>query len=503
MSHRCLFLDDWHIGSMEGLKRQGHPAQRYPGNPILAKTFPWEQCRVQLYGRCIVHNPETQRYQMYYIAQPRCEHYPNVAVAGEPAVGWVTLPCYAESEDGIHWERPLRPDVSFEDCAQTNILDLRRGPSFEPGILWDAHEPDPQRRYKAFVWDQDFHIPVPGKVTFPRNAQNVPMIRVLDEAGNVAYEQIYDTWGIRLAFSADGIHWRNDPGWAFRCYSDTGQSVLYDARLGKYVAFGRFNNATFTTSEVTYGKDTGTAFNIGRNVARVESEDFLHWSEPELVLAADSHDPDSFQINSMPVDLYEGLYIGLMEVDVRPHPNPLRPIQLAASRDSRHWTHVADRFDCLAAPAPDAWDSGVHAGWVRPATGLFVRDEEVRMYYNAGPAEDPFAGIGMARWRRDGFVSLHAGESGGTLLTRPFIPDGPTLHLNIAAPDGEVTVRVCDIQGRAVETWTVSRPSATVRGDHTDIAVDWRDSDFGTRIGKPVSLRIEMRSADLYSFWTT
>lgn len=508
MNYRSLFLDDWHISRMEGLERRGHPAKRYAGNPVIARQFPWEQCRVQIYGRCVVFNEETRHYQMYYIAQPRCEHYPNVTVGGQKQVGWVTLPAYAESEDGVHWERPLFKDVPFEDCAETNILNILRGPSFEAGILWDPHDPDPQRRYKAFIWDQNFAMPVPGKVTFPRNEQGVPMIRILDDNGNTAYEQLYDEWGIRIAFSPDGIHWQNQPGWAFRCYSDTGQSVVYDRRLGKYVAFGRFNNATFTTGEVIYGKDTGTAFNIGRNVARVESDDFLHWSEPELVLAADAEDPESFQINSMPVDLYEGLYIGLMEVDVRPFPNPLRPVQLACSRDGRHWTRAADRFACLAPPEEGAWDHGDGSGWVRPGTGLFVHGDEVRMYYNAGPGataygQDMFAGIGMASWRRDGFVSLRAGETGGELLTRAFTPRGPELHLNIGASGGEAAVQVCDIQGRPVESWTVSRFSQPVRGDCLDTVVRWDGSDFGTRIGKPITLRIRMRNADLYSFWTS
>ena len=38
-------------------------------------------------------------------------------------------------------------------------------------------------------------------------------------------------------------------------------------------------------------------------MARVESTDFIHWSEPELVLAGDYEDPESLQINSMPVEV--------------------------------------------------------------------------------------------------------------------------------------------------------------------------------------------------------
>ena len=96
---------------------------------------------------------------------------------------------------------------------------------------------------------------------------------------------------------------------------------------------------------------------MGRSVSRVESKDFFNWSDPELVLAADHEDPESFQINSMPVDLYEGLFLGLIEADQRP------------SRDGRQWTRVADRAAFLEPGEEGGWDDyGTES--VRPATGL-------------------------------------------------------------------------------------------------------------------------------------
>ncbi len=336
-THRCLFLDDAHIDQAPGLEVVGHPAKRYPGNPLFVKKFPWEKVRIQLYGRAVVYNAERKLYQMYYIALPNSPHYPNLRVGGAKKVGFVTLPAYAESSDGLHWERPLRRDVSFEDVAETNLLDLNFGQSFEASILWDEHEQDPSRRYKAFIWDQIFELPVPGKLDYRRAAPTAEFPRgelldqlIRDDSGKIIYERPYNNFGIMVAFSPDGIHWDKHPGWVIPCYSDTGQSALYDSRIGKYVAFGRFRKP-HTLAKLYPASETGqgaaqwrkglTAFDIERNVARIESEDFIHWSEPELVLAGDSEDPESFQINSMPIDFYEGLYVGIMEVDVRPLPN--------------------------------------------------------------------------------------------------------------------------------------------------------------------------------------
>jgi hypothetical protein len=438
---------------------------------------------------------------MFYLAMPHPTHWPNIRVGGVRKVGHATLPAYAESTDGIHWERPLRKDVSFEDVAETNLLDLHEGASYEAGVLWDAHDPDPSRRYKAFVWDQHYEMPVPGKLDIRRAAPSLAFPKGLmvswlirDEAGKIVYEQPYNDYGIRVAFSPDGIRWKKHPGWVIPCYSDTGQSVLYDPRIGKYVAYGRFNQQ----------KDS-PAYYIGKHVSRVESTDFIHWTEPEYIMGGDSRDPESFQVNSMPADFYEGLYIGLMEVDVRPFPNPARPMQLAVSRDGRQWTRVANRCPMIEDPPAGAWDADAgpeHHGFVRPATGFFIHGDQVRFYYSNSSGRDLLGGVGMATWRRDGFVSLHAGSEGGELLTRAFIPTSPDLHLNIDASQGEATVRVCDFQGRTLKGWKIDEPSAPIRGDQIDTIVRWPGSDFDQRVGKATTLRIRMKNADLYSYWT-
>ena len=64
--NRCLFLDDWHIAKMDCLQRRGHPAKRYPGNPLIVREFPGEAARVQVYGRCVVYNEEQKLFQMFY-----------------------------------------------------------------------------------------------------------------------------------------------------------------------------------------------------------------------------------------------------------------------------------------------------------------------------------------------------------------------------------------------------------------------------------------------------
>ena len=513
MDVRALFLDDFHIGTMQGLERRAHLAERYHGNPLITREYPWEQARCQLYGRCVVYDSERDLYQMYYLAIPRAEAYPNVRVGGKAqpsASGFVVL---AESEDGIAWKKPLRSDITYEDEALTNILDLHNGCSAEQGVLYDPWDPDGSRRYKAFIFDQHYAIPVRGEQRFLQEGTR-RYRQIVDEQENVLFEQDYEDFGIRIAFSRDGVHWNKQNGWAIKCYSDTGQSPIYDPNLGKFVAFGRFNHSEFLRRGRVHGPRHLDQYYVWRNVSRVESDDFINWSEPELAVSADSEDPPSMQINSMPTDIYEGVYVGLLEVDCRPLEAGSRPLQLATSRDSRVWTRVAGRAAFIE-PVTDenAWDYHLDGLSVRPSTGLFPVGDQVRFYYS-GYHEETGMAIGMASWRRDGFVSLHGGSQGGELLTRPFIVRGPNLHLNLDASDGECVVQVCDLQGaprtgqdvhspylQGTGDWGVSRWSQLVRGDELDVTVVWSDDDLRDRIGKPVTLRIKLTNADLYSFW--
>ena len=197
-----------------------------------------------------------------------------------------------------------------------------------------------------------------------------------------------------------------------------------------------------------------------------------------------------------------------METDVRPE---RMGMQLAVSRDGLQWTRVADRFVFLGQQQdPEAWDQAAPTDWVRPATGLHTVDGEVRFYYNAGPLADGCYGIGMARWRRDGFVSITSDAEGGELLTGAFVADGSKLHLNVDAGSGEVRVKLCNLQGQPFEErkWHLaglppSEWSDPIRGDHLDSVVEWADGgDMSMLRGRPVALRIRLRGTRLYSFWT-
>jgi hypothetical protein len=65
-SRKQLFLDDYLIASSQKVRRQIHPARKFPGNPVLRPTEPWEGGGAIVYGSVLW---DEGRYRMWYLTQ--------------------------------------------------------------------------------------------------------------------------------------------------------------------------------------------------------------------------------------------------------------------------------------------------------------------------------------------------------------------------------------------------------------------------------------------------
>ena len=103
--------------------------------------------------------------------------------------------------------------------------------------------------------------------------------------------------------------------------------------------------------------------------------------------------------------------------------------------------------------------------------------------------------LGLATLRRDGFVSVEAGEEEGWLLTHPVLIEGETLHLNVESR-GAVRVELTDDTGIPLQGY-----AATVQaGDYLDATLNFAEPLAALR-GREVRLRVSMQRANLYSYW--
>ncbi len=152
---------------------------------------------------------------------------------------------------------------------------------------------------------------------------------------------------------------------------------------------------------------------------------------------------------------------------------------------------------------PQAWNYGN----VQSAGGccLVVGD---KLYFYAGGTKwgagsfDPNH-TGLAILRRDGFSSLDAGETAGSVTTRLLRFSGAHLFVNVAAAKGTLRAEVLNEQGQPIAPFTADN-CEPVSSDSTKILVKWKGAeDLSALTGQPVRFRFHVKNGSLYAFWVS
>jgi len=232
----------------------------------------------------------------------------------------------------------------------------------------------------------------------------------------------------------------------------------------------------------------------------LESDDLHHWTPPRVVLCADALDAPDTQLYDMHPLPYESLWIAPLRV-YRWRQFKQVEIQLAHSRDGRHYARSADRQVFLPLGSEDEWDADYNIC----ANPFFVdMGDELWIYYTG--SRNPARGheewqhrIGLAVMPRDRFVSVDGGANRGVILTRPLDLTGSHLHLNVDAARGRVRVAVLDADGGALPGLGLD-DCLPIGDDSLDATVAWKE---GRGLGgkRRVRLQFELRQAALFSFW--
>jgi hypothetical protein len=448
-----LFLDDYSIAQMTGITRRVNQAEKYP-LPVIEPDQPWEAGLVMLFGT-VMHDDEEQIYKAWY-----CSGAHDVA--------------YAVSQDGLHWDKPRLDVVRYKGTA-TNIVvgHGELGHFYElNGVLKDANDPDPARRYKmGFVsLERGFDG------TYPHQFHNG------------------ERRGFGTAVSPDGIHWTLENDFATTDVCDISR-FYRRPETGTYVVFGR--------TKLTPGRNDGrwALYGWGRAVHYLESPDFRTWGEPQLVLAADARDPQGAEVYSVSAFEYEGLTLGLIQMFYGLADQGNLDLQLGLSRDGRQFARVEPRTPFIPEGPVGSWDRfNISIGSLPPVS---VGDE-LWFYYGGrtyrhspyqGNDKGPPAGrIGLARIKRGRFLALEASFAGGTVLTRPLVLAGTALRLNANARYGAIDVALLGAQGNELATCVVQGE------DGTAVKAGLDGQTLSGAKGSPVQLRLTLRNAQLYGF---
>lgn len=137
---RQLFVDDFLIEATT-LERQLYYPEYYSGNPVLAPNKRWESVSntgdgfAAPFSDGVWYDEADSKYKMWYEAGGGAYSQKNAGVT-----------CYAESTDGITWDKPTTVGI----VSGTNIVDYNS--VRDASTIWiDKQETDPSKRYKMFL----------------------------------------------------------------------------------------------------------------------------------------------------------------------------------------------------------------------------------------------------------------------------------------------------------------------------------------------------------------
>jgi hypothetical protein len=454
-----LFLDDQMLSCQRNVGRRVETPAKHPKNPILQSEYPWEEDYVTVYGSVLRNETDTGFRMWYMSGLGKKEQMMN----------------YAESEDGINWQKPRLDITSYRDCKQTNIL---LGPEVNihgPCVLRNPLEGKPDERYLVFYDSYSKYRP------------EVPEVQSV-------FRWTY------TATSPDGLHWSPRQGRpAVAGKSDTGQSVVWDPIRKRFLAYMR-----------GVLDEHGTRV---RYVRCAESEDFEHWENERELLRADERDGGARgQLHQLSVTKYHDVYIGLLSLfhidDV--YSTPEHPIfeegkcdaQLVVSRDGVHWQRVADRAVFLPLGEDGQWDSQ----WIVTASQMLLYDDKVWIYYAATDrtrSQGHRYQIGLAQLPRDRFVSLgprHEGEDGYIELKPQHYGTGD-LAVNADASKGQIQVELRTLEDKILDGF--SRHDCTgIVGDDLNHAVHWQGKalrDATIEHNGPLRMRLYLCQARIFA----
>ncbi|MAE66441.1 MAG: hypothetical protein CMJ18_19405 [Phycisphaeraceae bacterium] len=505
------FVDNHVIEMFNFVTRTMHRPTPHECNPLIRKDRPWE---VVLYFRTNTWNVYWDDQETLYKCWYEDLAYDFDTFSGRKsdthgleAPGFHEV-CdsrylYAESADGVHWEKP---ELGYRDVdgRRTNIClgNERDGKAHAASFLLDEMEEDPSKRFKVIFWNERKDL--------------------ADAINKVGYSPDGRTWTLSdepVTFGGNSGRGTGDVIIVNR-NRQTGEYTM-DTRIAHMCEHpGGWSNPDVPGWGLPIHPNEPTR-NARRRIYYAYSRDFHDWTPPQQIMT-----PDLVEDNLD--DEYYGLarfrlgdlWVGLLN---RFHRTPnTMSASLVYSRDGSNWHHAGQRQPFLAPRVddPNAWDRYMAECCCQP---VFL-DDEIRVYHagsnfhhdwwqfgfqeqmdhpeaKAGPASGETA-LGLATLRPGGFVSLDSDEREGILITRPLASRGGELQANVQCRnDGFFRVALLDVQGNELSGYEKSACD-TFAGDSTGHVVTWggRSALPAEAMSRGVKVCFYSRRASLYSF---
>ena len=422
---------------------------------VLAFDRPWEGAFCAYVT--VLHSAD--KYQLYYRGLAR----------SDPDVNKNQVTCYAESTDGKVWTKPALNLFPHSDAGTSNIVlaDASVSHNFcpfidtRPGVA-------PGQRYKA----------VGGSQT----------------TGLIAYA------------SPDGAHWqklRDAP-------------VLTKEQIAESNVFDSQNVPFWSESERKYLLYYRVYKNHKRRIARVQSDDFLTWTNPTLMEYRHADQPapieELYTNQTHPYFRAPHIYVATAARFMLGR-RVLTTQQAAAIHvDPKYFNDTSDAI-FMTSRGGSVYDRTFMEAFVAPGIGaenwvsrtnypalnvVQTGENEMSLYVNQNYGQ-PTAHLRRYSLRLDGFASVHGDYDGGEMLTHPLKFTGSQLFLNFStSAAGGIRVELQDDRGAVIPGFALADCQELI-GNEIERPVTWKGGDVTKLSGRSVRLRFVMHDADLFA----
>ncbi len=386
--------------------------------------------------------------------------------------------CYAESKDGINWNKPKLNLFAWKGSKENNIIWLG-GPETHNFAPFKDTNPNckPDEIYKA----------IGGTVT---------------------------SKGLLTFKSKDGIHWKklSDRPVVTKGAFDSHNTCFWDVEQKRYIMYVRYFDA---------GQFKGL-----RSIGVSYSTDFTNWTEPVGIIYPNSPPQQMYTNQIGPYIRAPHILMGFptryVAKTLNEHGKQLDPVTLRNLLTKTHTRLGTDLTDGVFMTSRDGqafrrWDEA----FLRPgpqSAGHWIYGDNYQSYglwETASPEGTNEISMHFTEYawldakhqsrrytiRLDGFVSLNAPLSGGELLTKPLLFSGKKLSINYSTSAlGSLRVELQDADRKPITGYGID-DCLEHYGDSVQQTIAWKNgTDLSALAGKPVRLKFVLKDADLYSF---
>lgn len=429
---RELLVDDHLLERLDGASILYHRPE--PKEVVLTCDLPWEG-NISAYYTLF---QDGDRYRMYY----RGAHFDtSTKKSAHPEFA-----CYAESRDGVHWEKPKLGLVEFNGSRENNIVLAGEGThNFTP---FRDENPDcpPESKYKALAGDSK---------------------------------------GLKAYQSADGVHWKliQDKPVITKGDFDSQNLAFWHPIQKRYIAYHRKSRDGV------------------RDIMMSVSPNFTTWNDPRFLEYGLSEKEHLYTNAIRPYVRAPHLFIGF-PTRFQPANQQVEPVFMS-SRDGLNFRRSPSPI--IPIDAPQDRDGNRSNYMTNGVLLLPQRDTELSVYATEAYYAGPGSRVRRFVYRVDGFASLHS-RNQSQVITKPITFLGNDLYLNCKCSEGgSIRIEIQDQDGKAIEGYTLEQ-CLPINSDAFDEKVRWRSSSAGDSKSlkglqnQPVKLRIQLQNADLFSF---